>query len=71
MAAQNLLRVGDKMFLERQEVVVTKIFAIFQLVEIYCAGVDSTCYVDASALTSDPDHMFSISIRYFGRRNDE
>jgi hypothetical protein len=71
MAAQNLLRVGDKMFLERQEVMVTKIFAIFQLVEIYCAGVDSSFYVDANALTSAPDHTLSISIRYFGRCNGE
>ncbi len=69
MDAPNYLCVGDKMYLEQQEVIVKEIFEIFHLVGIIDA--DSKFYVDASALTATSDNKYSISIRYFGRRTDE
>lgn len=71
MGVQHLPCVGDKMFLEQREVVITNVYAAFHLVEICYADTDLAFYVDASALTFIPDRTLSISIKYFGRSNDE
>ncbi len=71
MNVQNLLRIGDTMFLERQEVVIREIYAEFHLVEVSCTDTNSEFYVDIKALTSTPNCTYSISIKYFGRSNDE
>jgi hypothetical protein len=71
MSAISLPRVGDILFLEQCEVVVTKVLTCFHIVEICRSGKDSKLYVDAGALTSTPGCAFSISIKYFGRGGDE
>jgi hypothetical protein len=71
MNAVSLPRVGDTLFLEQYEVMVTKVFTCFHIVEICRSGMSSKLYVDADALSPVPDCTFSISLRYFGRGSDE
>lgn len=71
MNASALPRVGDIMFLERCEVMVTKVLTCFHIVEICRPKVDLKFCVDADALTFEPDFSHSISLRYFGGVSDE
>lgn len=67
----SLPRIGETLFLEQHEVVVTKVMACFHIVKICCSGTGSKLYVDANALSPVPDCTFSISLKYFGRGSDE
>jgi hypothetical protein len=71
MNALSLPRIGDTLFLGQHEVMVTKVLDCFHMVEICRLGMDSKFYVDADALSPEPDCTFSISIKYFGRGSDE
>jgi len=50
------------MFLMHREVVVTKVYALFRLIKVHYAGETTGFYVDACALTAEPNYKDAISI---------
>jgi len=71
MGIQNLPNIGDKLFLMRQEVVVTKVYTIFQLIGIRLAKDNTEFFVDASAITELSDNTNSFSIKFLRRNRIE
>lgn len=63
MIARNLPETGDKLFLMEREVVVTKVYADFRLIKIHYTKESFEFFVDACAVTAEPDYTNSISIR--------
>ncbi len=62
MGVQNLPNAGDKLFLMRREVIVTKVYDIFRLIKIRYTDEDAEFIVDVCAVTKIPDDTNSISI---------
>lgn len=62
MNVQNLPNQGDKLFLMHREVVVTNVYALFQLIKIRYTEDVFEFFVDISALTTVPIYTSSISI---------
>jgi hypothetical protein len=71
MNVQNLPEIGDKLFLMHREVIVTKVYALFQLVKLRYTEEVHEFYVDACALTSEPDYTNSISLGMLRRNRGE
>jgi hypothetical protein len=67
--SQNLPKKGDKLFLMHREVVVTQVCAIFRLIKVHYAEEATEFYLDACALTIDPDYTNTISLWKLMRRN--
>lgn len=63
MIAQKLPTTGNKLFLMQREVVVTKVYADFRLIRIHYTEESLEFFVDACAVTTEPDYTNSISIR--------
>lgn len=62
MKKHNLPKVGDRLFLFRREVIVTKTYLTFHLVKIrYLEEYTEFC-IDYHALFSHPDYTNSIEI---------
>lgn len=62
MYAQNLPKIGDKLFLMHREVVVIKVYSLFGLVKVRYTEEIEGFYVDICALTNKPDYTNSISL---------
>jgi len=62
MTVQNLPNIGDMLFLMHREVIVTKVYTIFQLIKIRYMEESSEFFVDACMLTNAPNYANSISI---------
>ena len=62
MGVQNLPNAGDKLFLLRREVIVTKVYDTFRLIKIRYTNEDAEFIVDACAVTKVPDDTNSIYI---------
>lgn len=68
MNTQKLLKINDKPFLMHREVVVTRVYALFRLIRVRYEKETTEFYVDACALTTEPNYSNSISLGVF-RRN--
>lgn len=62
MVVQNLPRKGDKLYLQHREVIVLKVYEIFQLIKIHYTEESLEFFVDICALTEQPDTTNSISL---------
>jgi len=62
MAVQDLPKVGEKLYLMHREVIVTKIYSGFQLLQIHYIGEFLNFFVDICAVTKFPDTTNSISL---------
>jgi hypothetical protein len=71
MKAINLPCVGDVLLFGHCEVMVSKVLTCSHAVETCRSVMDSKFYVDANALSPEPNHTALISIGYFGRGGDE
>lgn len=62
MTVQNLPSKGDRLFLMHKEVIVTNVYTILRLIKIRYTTESFEFFVDASAVTTEPDYTNSISI---------
>jgi len=62
MNTQNLPGISDRMFLMHREVVVTKVYALFRLIKVHYTEEITEFYVDACALTAEPNYADSLSL---------
>ncbi len=58
----NFPQAGDRLFLMHREVIVTKIYVIFQLVKFHYIGQSDEFCIDYHALTPQPDYKNSLDI---------
>ena len=63
MITRNLPKTGDKLFLMQREVVVTKVYADFRFIKVRYTKEPFEFFVDACAVTAEPDYINSISIQ--------
>ena len=68
MITQYLPRISDRLFLMHREVIVTKVYALFRFIKVRYIEETTGFYVDACALTSEPNCSDSISLGIL-RRN--
>jgi hypothetical protein len=68
MNIKNLPEINDRVFLMHREVVVTMVYAPFRLIKVHYSEEITEFYVDACALTSEPNYRDSISLGML-RRN--
>jgi len=54
-----------------REIVVTKVYALFRLIKVRYAEETSEFYVDACALTTEPNYTDSISLGLLRRTYGE
>lgn len=66
MNTNTLPHVNDRMFFINKEVIVMKVFSIFQLAEVRYAYSFNTFMVDIKVLRQDADESSSISIKLLG-----
>lgn len=66
MSSSTLPRVNDRLFFIDREVVVVRVFSIFQLAEIRYACSIVTFMVDIKVLRQEADDSSSISIKLLG-----
>lgn len=66
MTVQNLPNEGDKLYLHHREVIVLKVYEIFQLIKIHYPEELVEFFVDICALTEQPDTTNSISLGLIG-----
>lgn len=66
MTVQNLPNKGDKLYLHHREVIVLKVYEIFQLIKIHYLEESVGFFVDICALTEQPDTTNSISLGLIG-----
>lgn len=71
MNTQNLPGVSDRMFLMHREVVVTKIYALFSLIKVHYTEELTEFYVDACALSGEPNYAESLSLGILRRNSSE
>ncbi|MED4599683.1 MULTISPECIES: hypothetical protein [Paenibacillaceae] len=66
MSTGTLPRVNERLFFFDKEVIVVKVFSIFQLAEIRYACSLATFMVDIKVLRQEADKSSSISIKLLG-----
>ena len=71
MTDHNFPKKGEKLFLMHKEVIVIKVYSIFNLIKLRYKGDIFEFFVDACALTNMPDFSKSISIGKFKREYNE
>lgn len=69
MHAQNLPKIGDKLFLMHREIVVIKVYSLFRFIKVRYTEETTEFCVDVCALNHEPDYTNSISLSLL-RRND-
>jgi hypothetical protein len=69
--SQNLPKTSDKSFLMHREVIVTKEYEPFKLIKVHYTGETAEFFVDAYALTAEPNYTNSISLKILRRNCDE
>lgn len=62
MKVHDLPKTGEKMYLIHREVIITKTYTNFQLVQIHYTGEPTNFFVDIYAVTRTPDTTNSISL---------
>jgi len=71
MNIQNLPKTNDRSFLMHRKVVVTNAYELFRLIKVHYAEETTEFYVDACALTAEPDYTDSISLGMLRGSYDE
>ena len=71
MNAQELPNKSDKRFLMHREVIVTNVYALFRLIKVHYLEENTEFYVDACALTAEPNYTDSISFGMLRRNRGE
>lgn len=68
MTVQNLPNKGDRLYLMHKAVIVTDVYIIARLVKIHYVRESIEFFVDASAVTTNPDYSNSIALEIVNRR---
>lgn len=66
MITKNLPQVKDRMFFMDKEIIILKLFNIFQLAEIRYIYSPMKFMVDVNVLSQSPDDSSSISVKLLG-----
>ncbi len=69
MAVHNLPGIGDRMYLMRKQVIVTKVYTEFHLVKVRYTKESFEFIIDACAVSSLPDKTKTISLGILSRMN--